>query len=88
MNKHPGTAIFITDDDQGVALGFIQLRSRKDYYYHEDHGHIADFIVAPEGEGRGILECFLQKMISSPSPGLSRVFIEQHLQALLRLART
>ena len=44
MNKPPRTAIFIAEDDQGVALGFIHLQSGKDYYYHDAHGHIADLI--------------------------------------------
>ena len=61
MNKPPGTAIFIAEDDQGVALGFIHLQSGKDYYYHEDHGHIADLIVAPEAEGRGIGRVLIEK---------------------------
>jgi len=61
MNKPPGTAIFIAEDDQGVALGFIHLQSGKDYYYHEDHGHIADLIVAPQGEGRGIGRVLIEK---------------------------
>ena len=61
MNKPPGTAIFIAEDDQGVALGFIHLKSGKDYYYHEDHGHIADLIVAPEAEGRGIGRVLIEK---------------------------
>jgi ribosomal protein S18 acetylase RimI-like enzyme len=54
INLPSGTAIFIAEDDQGLALGFIHLQTGKDYYYHEAHGHIADLIVAPEGEGRGI----------------------------------
>ena len=61
MNKPPGTSIFIAEDDQGVALGFIHLKSGKDYYYHEDHGHIADLIVAPEAEGRGIGRVLIEK---------------------------
>jgi GNAT superfamily N-acetyltransferase len=61
MNKPPGTAIFIAEDDQGVALGFIHLQSGKDYYYHEDHGHIADLIVAPQAEGRGIGRVLIEK---------------------------
>jgi GNAT superfamily N-acetyltransferase len=61
MNKPPGTAIFIAEDDQGVALGFIHLQTGKDYYYHESHGHIADIIVAPEAEGRGIGRVLMEK---------------------------
>ena len=61
MNHDPGTAIFIAEDDQGTALGFIHLQTGKDYYYQEAHGHIADIIVAPEAEGRGIGRVLLEK---------------------------
>jgi len=55
-NESPGTAIFIAEDDQGVALGFIHLQTGKDYYYKEAHGHIANLIVAPAGEGCVLME--------------------------------
>jgi len=61
INTPPGTAIFIAEDDQGDALGFIHLQTGKDYYYHEAHAHIADLIVAPEGEGRGIGRALIEK---------------------------
>ena len=61
MNTPQGIAIFIAEDDQGVALGFIHLQTGKDYYYHEAHGHIANIIVAPEGEGRGIGRVLIEK---------------------------
>ena len=50
IHTPPGTAIFIAEDDQSVALGFIHLQTGKDYYYQEAHGHIANIIVAPGGE--------------------------------------
>lgn len=56
-----GTAIFIAQDEQGVDLGFIHLQAGKDYYLHEPHGHIADLIVAPHGEGRGIGRLLMEK---------------------------
>ena len=61
INTPPGTVIFIAEDDQGVALGFIHLQTGKDYYYQETHGHIANIIVAPEGEGRGIGRVLIEK---------------------------
>ena len=61
INSPPGTAIFIAEDDQGVALGFIHLQTGKDYYYKEAHGHIANIIVAPGGEGRGIGRILIEK---------------------------
>jgi len=34
INTPPGTAIFIAEDEQGVAVGFIHLQTAKDYYCH------------------------------------------------------
>jgi ribosomal protein S18 acetylase RimI-like enzyme len=50
----PGTAIFIAENSDGVKLGFIHLETGTDYYNHEKHGHVANVIVAPAGEGQGI----------------------------------
>jgi len=61
IHTPPGTAIFIAEDDQSVALGFIHLQTGKDYYYQEAHGHIANIIVAPGGEGRGIGRLLIEK---------------------------
>lgn len=61
MNTSSGTVFFIAEDDQGIALGFIHLQTGKDYYYHEAHAHIANMIVAPEGEGRGTGRVLIEK---------------------------
>jgi ribosomal protein S18 acetylase RimI-like enzyme len=61
VHQPSGTAIFIAEDANGVALGFIHLQAGSDYYNHEEHGHIADIIVAPEGEGRGIGHLLMEK---------------------------
>lgn len=60
-NRPPGTAIFVAENDEGVALGFIHLQTGADYYRGEEHGHIADVIVAPAGEGRGIGRLLIAK---------------------------
>ena len=60
INQPSGTAIFIAEDDQGVALGFIHLHAGTDYYNHEPHGHIGDIIVAPEAEGRGVGQVLIE----------------------------
>ena len=60
-NPTPATAFFLAEDEQGVPLGFIQLQSGNDYYYHEKHAHIANVIVAREGEGRGIGRLLMEK---------------------------
>ncbi len=61
LSQPPGTAIFIAEDANGVALGFIHLQAGTDYYNCEEHGHIADVIVAPEGEGGGIGRVLIAK---------------------------
>ncbi|MDQ3799882.1 MAG: GNAT family N-acetyltransferase [Acidobacteriota bacterium] len=61
LNQPPGTAIFIAEDDKGAALGFIHLQPGVDYYNREEHGHIADIIVAREAEGRGVGQMLMAK---------------------------
>ncbi|MBV9959546.1 MAG: GNAT family N-acetyltransferase, partial [Acidobacteria bacterium] len=57
----PGIAIFIAEDVGGAALGFIHLVTLTDYYTREEHGHISDVVVAPDGEGRGIARALMTK---------------------------
>lgn len=52
--QSPDVAIYIAEDDEGTALGFIHLKTTTDYFTREEHGHVADIVVAPEGEGRGV----------------------------------
>lgn len=52
--RPPGSAVFVAEDGGGAALGFIHLRTASDYYTREEHGHIADIVVAHGGEGRGV----------------------------------
>ncbi|MDQ3685069.1 MAG: GNAT family N-acetyltransferase [Acidobacteriota bacterium] len=61
LNQPSGTVIFIAEDSDGTALGFIHLQTGTDYYNREEHGHISDVIVAPEGEGRGIGSLLIAK---------------------------
>ncbi len=44
-----------------MALGFIHLQTGTDYYNGEEHGHIADVVVAPKSEGRGIGRVLIAK---------------------------
>jgi ribosomal protein S18 acetylase RimI-like enzyme len=61
INRPPDTAIFVAEDERGVPLGFIHLQTGTDYYNHDQHGHIANIIVAPEGEGRGVGRMLIEK---------------------------
>jgi ribosomal protein S18 acetylase RimI-like enzyme len=61
LDQPPGTAIYIAEDASGIALGFIHLQTGTDYYNHDEHGHIADLVVAPAGEGRGLGRLLIEK---------------------------
>jgi GNAT superfamily N-acetyltransferase len=61
LHQSSDTAFFIAEDERGIPLGFVHLERGKDYYYLEKHGHIANVIVAQEGEGRGIGRMLIEK---------------------------
>ena len=61
LNPSADVAFFIAEDQKGIPLGFIHLETRTDYYYQEKHGHIANLIVAPRGEGQGIGRMLIEK---------------------------
>src|SRR5262245_22329559 len=50
----PKTAIFIAEDGEGSALGFIHLHSSIDFFTLEEHGHISVIAVAASIEGQGV----------------------------------
>ncbi len=60
-SQSSGTALFIAEDAEGVALGFIHLQTVTDYYMREKHGHIADLVVARAGEGQGVGSALIAK---------------------------
>lgn len=53
-NPTPGSAVLVAEDAAGAPLGFITLRSDRDYFTGEPVGHVIDIVVAREGEGRGV----------------------------------
>ena len=61
MNQSEDIAFFIAEDSDHNPLGFIHLQAGSDYYNKEKHGHIADIIIAREGEGRGIARVLMEK---------------------------
>jgi ribosomal protein S18 acetylase RimI-like enzyme len=50
----PGSAILVAEDPAGAPLGFISLRTDRDYFTEEPVGHVTDIVVAGSGEGRGV----------------------------------
>jgi GNAT superfamily N-acetyltransferase len=49
-----GSELLVAEDSDGGLLGFIYLITIRDYFTHEEHGHVSDIAVAPEAEGRGV----------------------------------
>ena len=56
----PATEVLIVQGGSGERLGFIHLTTLTDYYTRQPHGHIADLVVAPEGEGKGIARVLMK----------------------------
>jgi ribosomal protein S18 acetylase RimI-like enzyme len=52
--------VFVAEIEHAVA-GFIHVRSLEDYYRRRNHGHVADLVVAPAYEGRGIATALLAR---------------------------
>jgi ribosomal protein S18 acetylase RimI-like enzyme len=48
------TALFIAEDADGNPAGFMHLTTDNDYYSDSTTGHIADVVVVPGADGRGI----------------------------------
>ncbi len=53
-NLAPGSAIFAAINADGNPLGFVTLRTDRDYFTGEPAGHVVDIVVAREAEGRGV----------------------------------
>ncbi|MGH7663378.1 MAG: GNAT family N-acetyltransferase [Gemmatimonadaceae bacterium] len=50
----PGSAILAAEDASGTPVGFISLRTDRDYFSDAPCGHVTDLVVAGAGEGRGV----------------------------------
>jgi GNAT superfamily N-acetyltransferase len=61
LGATPDAAVFVAEDASGAPLGFIHLHAATEHYNQEEHGHVEDIIVAPEGEGRGVGRALLEK---------------------------
>jgi GNAT superfamily N-acetyltransferase len=50
----PDTELFVAEDDNAGAVGFLHLTTASDYYTDAATAHVADVVVAPEAERRGV----------------------------------
>lgn len=48
------TALFVAEEDGGAPLGFVHLTTAEDYYSDSRTAHVADLVVAPNADGRGV----------------------------------
>lgn len=53
-------SVLVAEINSAVA-GFVHVRSLEDYYRRRKHGHVADLVVAPAHEGRGVATALLTR---------------------------
>jgi len=53
-NPTPGSAMLVAEDASGAPVGFVWLKTDRDYFSDLQVGHVIDIAVTPDGEGRGI----------------------------------
>src|SRR5262245_56589116 len=56
----PGSAIFAAEDASGQPVGFVTLRTDRDYFLDISVGHVIDLVVARAGEGQGVGRALLE----------------------------
>ena len=52
--NEPGDATIVAEAEAGGLLGFVTLRSNRDFLTGEEQGYVSDFAVAQAAEGRGV----------------------------------
>jgi ribosomal protein S18 acetylase RimI-like enzyme len=50
----PGSTMLVAEDASGAAVGFVWLKTERDYFSDMAVGHVIDIAVTREGEGRGV----------------------------------
>ena len=50
----PASHLFVAEDEDGERLGFLHLQTQKDFFTGALNCHIADLVVAPEHDSRGV----------------------------------
>jgi ribosomal protein S18 acetylase RimI-like enzyme len=60
LDEQPSNSyIFIAENDDGDAVGFIHLQKTKDFFTHRDNCHISDIAVHEHYEGSGVGKALL-----------------------------
>src|SRR5689334_9973323 len=50
----PGSAFLVAEDSSGTPVGFVWLKTDRDYFVDMPVGHVIDIAVTKAGEGRGV----------------------------------
>lgn len=53
-NPTPGSAVLVAEDALGAPVGFVWVKTERDYFIDMPVGHVIDIAVTKDGEGRGI----------------------------------
>jgi ribosomal protein S18 acetylase RimI-like enzyme len=53
-NPTPESVVLVAEDALGAPVGFVWLKTERDYFIDRPVGHIVDIAVTKDGEGRGI----------------------------------
>ena len=56
----PGSTMLVAEDASGTAVGFVWLKTERDYFSDLATGHVIDIAVTREGEGRGVGRALLE----------------------------
>ena len=56
----PGSTFLVAEDTLGSPLGFVWLRTDRDYFVDRAVGHVIDIAVTPAAEGRGVGRALLE----------------------------
>ena len=62
-----GSAFLVAEDALGSPVGFVWLRTERDYFIDMPVGHVADIAVTKAGEGRGIGRALLDAATGGPN---------------------
>jgi GNAT superfamily N-acetyltransferase len=55
----PNSFIFVAEDEDGEAVGFVHLQKTQDFFNHRTNCHVSDLAVAEAAEGTGVGKALL-----------------------------
>lgn len=54
-------AVLVAEDDGGRPLGFVYVRTERDFFTGEAHGHVSDVAVTRDAEGSGVAGALMRE---------------------------